>query len=350
MAYELEEARRLVLKACKELVDHKLIARTWGNISARISPTKFVITPSGRDYATLTPEDIVIVDLKGRYDGDVVPSSEKGVHAQCYMLRPDVDFVIHTHQPFASALSVLGHDIKLGKRVSDATKRLIGPKIICAEYGRNASKKLADAVGTSIKLNPECNHVLMKYHGALCMGMDYDSAFKVAYTLEALSEKVYEYYTKEKVCKDPNQLITVQAIPSEILGDSGETTERIGEWIIHSKTPYTVRMSEKDTAMKAYIDDLAQIAGVSIKCVAENADAKKIKQALGSNNAVLVAGDGAYVFGNSYDEAEAVAIVLEKACMAAYLADIREAEPLGLADALHDRYVYIRKYSKLKKS
>ena len=190
MAYELAEARELVLRACKELVDHKLIARTWGNISARVSNNQFVITPSGRDYDTLTPEDIVIVDLKGRYEGDIAPSSEKGVHAAVYSLRPDVDFVIHTHQTYASALSVLGYSINLGKRVSVETKYLVGPNIICAEYGRNASKKLCDAVGAAIEENPRCNHVLMKNHGALCFGRDYSEAFKVTYTLEALSKKV----------------------------------------------------------------------------------------------------------------------------------------------------------------
>ena len=56
MAYELEEAKKLVVAAGKKLVESGLIARTWGNVSARISDTQFVITPSGRAYETLTPE------------------------------------------------------------------------------------------------------------------------------------------------------------------------------------------------------------------------------------------------------------------------------------------------------
>ncbi|MBP7124095.1 MAG: class II aldolase/adducin family protein, partial [Clostridia bacterium] len=54
MAYELEEAKKLVVAAGKKLVESGLIARTWGNVSARISDTQFVITPSGRAYETLT--------------------------------------------------------------------------------------------------------------------------------------------------------------------------------------------------------------------------------------------------------------------------------------------------------
>ena len=348
MSYELEEARALVLKACKELVEHKLIARTWGNISARISSSQFVITPSGRDYDSLTPEDIVIVDVKGNYEGDIKPSSEMGVHAKCYKLRPDVDFVIHTHQPFASALSVLGHDIKLGKRVSAETKRLVGQRLVCAEYGRNATKKLANAVATALDENPSSNHVLMRYHGALCLGKDYDEAFKIAYTLEALSKKVYEYYTGEAIIKLPRELKIVQAIPKAILDDAGKSTERVGEWILHARTPYICKMSEQGDTMKAYLDDLAQIAGTSIKCVSEDASPEKIIQARGKGNAVLIEGDGAYCFGETKEEAEAVAIVLEKAALAAYIADKRGAEPLKLIDAMTDRVNYVKKYSKLK--
>ncbi|MCR5206842.1 MAG: class II aldolase/adducin family protein, partial [Eubacterium sp.] len=43
MAYEIQEAKELVVKACKELIEKGLIARTWGNVSARISDTQFVI-------------------------------------------------------------------------------------------------------------------------------------------------------------------------------------------------------------------------------------------------------------------------------------------------------------------
>ena len=63
MAYEIEEAKRLVVEAGKRLVESGLIARTWGNVSARISDTQFVITPSGRAYEDLTPEEVVVVNI-----------------------------------------------------------------------------------------------------------------------------------------------------------------------------------------------------------------------------------------------------------------------------------------------
>ena len=81
MAYEIEEAKRLVIEAGKKLIETGLIARTWGNVSARISDTQFVITPSGRAYETLTPDELVVVNIDDcSYEGDIKPSSEKGVH------------------------------------------------------------------------------------------------------------------------------------------------------------------------------------------------------------------------------------------------------------------------------
>ena len=112
MAYELQEARELVIRAGLELSESGLIARTWGNISARISDTQFVITPSGRAYEDLTPDQIVITNIEDcSYEGSVKPSSEKWIHADAYKLRPEVNFVIHTHQNYASALSILGDTV-----------------------------------------------------------------------------------------------------------------------------------------------------------------------------------------------------------------------------------------------
>ena len=53
MAYELEEAKKLVVAAGKKLVESGLIARTWGNVSARISDTQAILSPLPRRVCTL---------------------------------------------------------------------------------------------------------------------------------------------------------------------------------------------------------------------------------------------------------------------------------------------------------
>ena len=75
MYYSETEARKLVIEAGLKLVENKLIARTWGNISARISKDEFIITPSGKAYDKLTPADLVRVTVRdASYTGSVKPS------------------------------------------------------------------------------------------------------------------------------------------------------------------------------------------------------------------------------------------------------------------------------------
>ena len=109
---DIMQAKLDVVRAGKLLCERGLIQRTWGNVSCRIDEESFVITPSGRDYMGLTPDDIVLVKISDlSYEGDIKPSSEKGVHAACYRLRSDVNFVIHTHQTMASVAGLKGYDI-----------------------------------------------------------------------------------------------------------------------------------------------------------------------------------------------------------------------------------------------
>jgi len=69
-----QQAKEKVVAAGIRLVESGLIARTWGNVSCRISDSHFVISPSGRDYLTLTPGEIVAVAIADlSYSGDIKP-------------------------------------------------------------------------------------------------------------------------------------------------------------------------------------------------------------------------------------------------------------------------------------
>ncbi len=71
-----------------------------------------VIKPSGLRYEALRPENMVIVDLDGkRVDGDLKPSSDTASHLYIYRHRLDVNGVVHTHSPYATAFATLGKPI-----------------------------------------------------------------------------------------------------------------------------------------------------------------------------------------------------------------------------------------------
>ena len=100
-----------MVKTGRELLDTGLVARTWGNISCRCGEQDFLITPSGLDYTRTQPEDIVKVSLlTGEWEGRRKPSSERGVHSIAYQMFPEVQYVIHTHQIFATAFGIAGFE------------------------------------------------------------------------------------------------------------------------------------------------------------------------------------------------------------------------------------------------
>lgn len=220
---EEQTAREAVVRAGVRLVETGLIARTWGNVSARVGD-EFLITPTGRDYLTLAPEEIVPVSLADlTHRGDLKPSSEKAAHQAIYRARPDVRFVIHTHQTNASAVGACGlpgivitdeggHALPAGpgpagaavpdgagtapaglsNREAPRTTRtaLLGRRVLTAGYGLPSTKKLADAIARALDRTPAEGHaILMAHHGAICFGRDADEALEAALQLEAASER-----------------------------------------------------------------------------------------------------------------------------------------------------------------
>lgn len=404
---DIQKAKEIVVEAGKQLVSSGLIARTWGNVSCRVDSETFVITPSGRAYETLTPDEVVLVKIADcSYEGDIKPSSEKGIHANCYLLRPECNFVIHTHQKNASIVSVLGRDIN---GISGKSKEIIGDNIPVSDYGLSGTGTLKKNVVKALKRS-DSKAVIMKNHGAVCLGADYDDAFAVASEVEAVCQQyvfdryatltgkvaenftdVYNYVIDLKkraemplakvtaydssragnvvVMKDKegNEKATI-ALAKEmlILGDKipSEADMHMAiyrnrqdvNYIIHSEEEAIVSASKVvKRKLKPLIDDFAQIAGVTIGNVEFNPNdtiktSKNVVKALGKNKTVaLIKENGAVCCGSSQDEAEAAEMVAEKNCKT-YLSGslFTKMKYVGAVDALLENVVYRLKYSKQK--
>jgi L-fuculose-phosphate aldolase len=375
MAYSIKEAKDLVIRAGKMLVESGLIARTWGNISARISETQFLITPSGLAYETLTPEQIVTVNIADcSYEGDIKPSSEKGIHADAYRLRPDVNFVIHTHQEKASAVSIDGKNLTVHH---SEDKKVLGEIVPCAAYGISSTRKLRKSVAAAVQDYPMSKAILMKFHGTLCMGNDFDHSFEITKTLEkiaeeryreacGLKEKVIEFipdYGRSRrtgntfVLKSDGQsaVYNIDSLPDGASKAAALHAEIYkcsnAAYIIHSKDEAVVAVSDTERVLKPLLDDLVQIAGVNIKPVKNSLiNAKTVARELKNKNAVLLKGVGALCTGITESDAEAVAMILRKGCTAdLYAAALNITDRLSTIDAYIQRIIYIKKYSKQKK-
>lgn len=373
MAYLEKEARNLVVEAGRRLKREGLIARTWGNLSARISDGQFVVTPSGLDYDAMGPEDLVKVQISDcSYEGERKPSSEKGIHADAYRLKPEVDFVIHTHQEQASVYGILGEFLETGGGFP-----ALGSLVPCAEYGLPSTKRLRQAVADQLEWYPEASAVLLRNHGALCMGKDYGEAFQVARELERacggrLSEllkgripeagrmaglgksqrrgnrfclllngerRIYDLGAR------PEELPLAAAIHGEIYRNSDAC------YVAGETAPAVSAFCSLGDPLPPYLDDLAQIAGISVRF--SGASPEGVQKALRGRNAVFVRGRGALCTGKTADDVAAVRMILRKGCEAGLLANVwnegrEECLPLGEADACLQRLIYRKKYSKKK--
>lgn len=174
------QERELLVQAGLKLVEQGLVARTWGNISVKISEAEMLITPSGRFYEDLTPSDMVLVNFKtNTYDKTgIKPSSEFKLHSGIYNDRKEFSAIIHTHQMNASTCAAARIEVPA---VLDDLAQIIGPSVRCADYALPSSKKI---VRETVKALRGRNAALMANHGAVCAGRDLDEAFAVCQVLE----------------------------------------------------------------------------------------------------------------------------------------------------------------------
>ena len=105
-----KELKREAYEANLALPRHGLINLTFGNASAiDRARAVFAIKPSGVDYAALSPEDIVIVDMDGRkVEGRLNPSSDTPTHRRLLLAFPFIGGVVHTHSSHATAFAQAG--------------------------------------------------------------------------------------------------------------------------------------------------------------------------------------------------------------------------------------------------
>lgn len=161
------ELRTQVVEACVRLADLGFLAGTGGNVAVRAAEGLFAVTPSGLDYYAMTPADVCMLSLEGlaRLSGDRKPSVESGLHARLFKARPDVHASIHTHQPLASAVALLGVPIPVE---AGPDREALGPWIAAVGYGPSGTGFLVRALGR--ELRPDRNAYLLRNHGLVCAG------------------------------------------------------------------------------------------------------------------------------------------------------------------------------------
>ncbi len=343
-----------IIRVSRELFEIGLLVRTWGNVSCRVDKDHFLITPSGIKYEDLTPEMIVLVNISDlSYEGDYLPSSESRVHAIAYKTRSDAAFIIHTHQVYASCAGTLGHK-KIFTYFDD--EDIVIP---VSAYALPGTERLADSVRHTLKKYGNVNGIIMSNHGTLCLGRDSGEAMFEAEMMETACENFLIDVCKIDMPHGVEVGFNSHLENGVIIYDHKDTPERVRtipqqiyekrpdvNYIIHNKSEAAMMVSRRANHMRPLLDDFAQLIGTGVKIPSNEGEIRNnIKKNV---NVVFAPNDGAYCLGSNEDDAQAVAVVLDKGCIA-YMAVMRNGEGhyLSLFECMKMNRHYRTNYSKL---
>ncbi len=181
---EHRAAREHVVQMCQALLQRGYLRATEGNVSVRVpGHDLYAVTPSNYAYDRMRAEDVALLDLEGAVvDAPMPPSIEAGMHAGVYRTRPDVNAIVHTHQPYASALAYLRTPIPA---LSDEQARFLGRQVAIIDYAPSGTSLLARNVRRAVASGD--NAFIIANHGILALGTDGERAIFAMALLEKVS-------------------------------------------------------------------------------------------------------------------------------------------------------------------
>ena len=179
------QSRKKIIKAVRSFMPLGLGVGTAGNVSSRAGGG-FLITPSGADYVSLRPADIVFMDRSGTVRaGARKPSSEWRFHRDIYAARPEVGAVVHVHSPFATSISCTRKGIPAFHYMIAVAG---GDSIRCAPYATFGTQALSTRAVRALKGRLAC---LLSNHGQIALGADVRAALNMALEVEELAKQYW---------------------------------------------------------------------------------------------------------------------------------------------------------------
>ena len=186
--------REEVIKFSLKLNDTNLSPLRSGNISVRgfeDGKEGFFITPSGKKYESLMPEDIVFLSLDEKKDflhwfnSGKNPSSEWRFHQDIYKNKWEAKAIVHTHSAHATAISTHRKSIPPFHYMIALAG---GEDIKFAEYATFGTHELSMNIVNALKDRKAC---LMANHGQVAFGENLSKAFELAQEVENICQQYF---------------------------------------------------------------------------------------------------------------------------------------------------------------
>jgi ribulose-5-phosphate 4-epimerase/fuculose-1-phosphate aldolase len=198
---QFDSAKDMIVETARKLTAKGYLMATGGNLSVRITgQSALAITPSNYDYLKMLPEDVCVLDFELKVlEGSLKPSVESGMHAAIYRARQDVNAVVHTHQVYASALTLIQMPIP---SLFDEQVRFLGRSVNIIPYAPSGTGLLVGIIARSVR--DHNNAYMLQNHGALVFGSDMERAVHNVEILEKCSlAYLLALCTDRKISKIP---------------------------------------------------------------------------------------------------------------------------------------------------
>jgi ribulose-5-phosphate 4-epimerase/fuculose-1-phosphate aldolase len=143
---------------------------------------EFLVNPYGRHFSELHADDLLRVDADGHVlsGAGEVEASALYIHGRVHLARPDLPCILHTHMPYATALtSVAGGRLE---PINQNALRFMDRIAYDEDYGGLAfDASEGDRIATAFG---DKQVMFMANHGVLVTGQSVAAAFDALYYLE----------------------------------------------------------------------------------------------------------------------------------------------------------------------
>ena len=178
-----EEHKQEMIEAALEMKRNNLITLAGGNVSLREPNGDIIITPSGMSYEIMTPDDMLVFDKdKNIIEGTRKTSVDTPALFHIYDNMPWVNAILHTHQPYATAVGLIADELPAClTTLANATRGAVTVAPYAPPGDLSMGIQAVDYIGDKLA-------VILKHHGVIAVGKDLHEALYAAVYLETSSQ------------------------------------------------------------------------------------------------------------------------------------------------------------------
>jgi L-fuculose-phosphate aldolase len=200
-----------VVSVSKRLHANGWVANHDGNVSVRLKHNRFLITPTAMSKHDVEMQHLLIVDDKGVViEGRLKAFSEMELHLAVYRARREVDAVLHSHSPYATAWGLSGRE--LGPVALPEIVVSLGAHIPTLPFAMPKSLEVVKQVEEAAK---KVDGFLMQGNGVLTYGIDVEQAL--------LRMELVEHFAKMMSVAQ-----SVTALPADAIAKLLEARKKAG--------------------------------------------------------------------------------------------------------------------------